>query len=222
MGFRISRFLRPVAKIAGLAAATFIPGAAPIVAGIAAATSGLRLPKGSPGLGTIQVAGAVPNLMQGSPMLNFAPSVFQGPMTMGSFQQAAMPAVVAGMMSGAVVGAIIKLARVAGVAITQSNVARVGRRLWASTQSFVRRNPGLSIASFLTSLGLASNEVAEFMVWGSTRRRARRRGLTWADLRRTRRTLRILHSMQHSIGPAVGHRRRAPARRGGSTIIAQN
>lgn len=133
----------------------------------------------------------------------------------------AMPAVVGGL-SRAVIGAILRLAAALGIAVTAGNISRVGLRLWRSVSALARRHPGVSILAFLTGLGLAADEAAEFLFWGQARARRRRgRGISARDIRTCRRTMRRMAAFQRDMFRAAP-RRRAVGRGGAGPIIAQN
>jgi len=125
-------------------------------------------------------------------------------------------------LSRAVIGAILRLGSALGIAVTASNVSRVGLRLWRSVTALARRHPGISILAFLTGLGLAADEAAEFLFWGQARARRRRgRGISARDIRTCRRTMRRMASFQRDMFRAAP-RRRALGRGAPSTLIAQN
>lgn len=123
----------------------------------------------------------------------------------------AMPAIVGGM-SRAVIGAIVRLAGALGIGVTAANIGRVGVRLWRSVNAMARRHPGVSILAFLTGLGLAAEEAAEFLFWGQTKARRRRgRGISARDIRICRRTIRKLAVFRRDLGSLGPPGRRAAA-----------
>jgi len=130
-------------------------------------------------------------------------------------------------MSQIVAGAILKLKQALGGGgfLTAGGIASFGSRTWAALTSWAARNPGLSVISTLVGLGLTVEEAAHFLAWGSTRRRRRhRRGISYRDMRTTRRTMSRVISMSHQLRAlcgavphrTYGHRHRVinvPARR---------
>jgi hypothetical protein len=124
-------------------------------------------------------------------------------------------------MSQMVAGAILKLKQVIGGGgfLTAGGLASFGAKTWQAVTSWAAKNPGLSVISFLVSLGLTVEEAAHFLAWGTTRkRRHRRRGISYRDMRTTKRTMSRVISMSHQLRAlcvAVPHRtfHRAAARR---------
>jgi len=105
-----------------------------------------------------------------------------------------------------VMAAIIKLSQRFGGA-GRSPLA-YGRRIWDSLSSWAAKNPGVSLLSLLTGVGLSLDEAAHFLAWGATKkRRRRRRGISAANLRNARRTLRTIVKMYHSLPHTSGARR---------------
>lgn len=132
-----------------------------------------------------------------------------------------VPAVVGGI-SRAVASAIIRLGAVLGIKVTLQNLPRVGMRLWRSVTALARRYPGISIITFLTGLGLLADEAAEFLFWGQSKKRRRRRGISGRDIAITRRTLRRLDMFRARIGIRRGVRRGRRIRGGdGAIVVAQ-
>jgi hypothetical protein len=76
----------------------------------------------------------------------------------------------------------------------------VGGRVWASITAFAARNPGLNVLTLLLGLGLTAEEAAHFLAWGATKKRRRRgRGISAANLRITRRTIRKVVRISHDL-----------------------
>lgn len=136
-------------------------------------------------------------------------------------QPAALPAVVAGL-STAVIRAITSIGLVLGLRVTALNITRVGMRAWRVVTGFARRHPGLSVITFLTSLGLAAEEAVEFLAWGEarSRRRRRRRGISAADMRVTRRTMRRMIRFHSDLRLIAGPGARRGGRRPAGAITA--
>jgi len=153
-----------------------------------------------------------------------------GLMPVGAAGALGAGAVVAGglglrAMSQIVAGAILKLKQSLGGGgfLTASGIASFGARTWSALTSWAARNPGLSVISTLVGLGLTVEEAAHFLAWGATRKRKRhRRGISYRDMRTTRRTMSRVISMSHQLrvlcggAPRVHHRRyySPPHRRG--------
>jgi hypothetical protein len=98
--------------------------------------------------------------------------------------------------------AVFKLAERLGIplAATTASVSRVGGRVWASITAFAARNPGLNVLTLLLGLGLTAEEAAHFLAWGATKKRRRRgRGISAANLRITRRTIRKVVRISHDL-----------------------
>jgi|SRR2546427_4865018 len=128
-------------------------------------------------------------------------------------------------MSQIVAGAILKLKQSLGGGgfLTAGGIASFGARTWQALTSWATRNPGLSVISTLVGLGLTVEEAAHFLAWGAVRKRRRRhRGISYRDMRTTRRTMSRVISMSHQLrvlcgaAPRVHHRRfySPPHRRG--------
>lgn len=208
MGLKIGRMLKKtvgsVLKRAPAIASGFM-SMGPMGAGLAL----LSKPGGFTGG---DVGAGVPSIeaLTGVPAFRFAQPVAQRnggiavPAAAGAIAPLAMG------LSRAVIGAIIRLAGALGVAVTAANVSRVGLRLWRSVTALARRHPGISILAFLTGLGLAADEAAEFLFWGQSKGRRRRgRGISARDIRVCRRTIRKMAAFRRDLG-SMG----SPARRG--------
>lgn len=220
MGLKLGKLLKSVVKRVPAAVGGFLTGG-PMGAGLAIAGTLVKQPGGSfqaigAGIPSIESVTGVPSLMR------FAQPVAQRnggiavPAAAGAIAPLAMG------LSRAVIGAIIRLAGALGVAVTAANVSRVGLRLWRSVTALARRHPGISILAFLTGLGLAADEAAEFLFWGQAKARRRRgRGISARDIRTCRRTMRRMAAFQRDLFRAAPRRRglRAGAP---STLIAQN
>jgi hypothetical protein len=121
-------------------------------------------------------------------------------------------------MSARLASAVLRVAGRMGVSLVSfAGLSRFAGRLWRSITSFARRHPNISSIALLTSLGFAAEEAAEFLAWGTTRRRRRRGGISGRDLRITRRTLRRLSSIRVGLGGGVFRSRRA--RRGSDGVV---
>jgi hypothetical protein len=138
-----------------------------------------------------------------------------GMMTVGAPGVAAAAAAGAGLalrMPQIVAGAILKLKQALGGGgfLTAGGIASFGARTWSALTSWAARNPGLSVISTLVGLGLTVEEAAHFLAWGATKRRRRhRRGITYRDMRTTKRTMGRVISMSQqlrSLCGAVPHR----------------
>src|SRR5438477_5950948 len=110
-------------------------------------------------------------------------------------------------MSQIVAGAILKLKQALGGGgfLTAGGIASFGSRTGTALTSWAARNPGLSVISTLVGLGLTVEEAAHFLAWGTTRRhKRRRRGITYRDMRTTRRTMARVISMSHQLRVLCG------------------
>lgn len=130
----------------------------------------------------------------------------------GSGSGGTMPVVLGGavrMIPTVLANAIGKIANVFGItAAGARNPMAYAARVWASLSAWAAKNPGLSLISLLTSLGLTVEEAAHFLAWGSTKKKKRhRRGISAANLRNARRTLRTIVKMYHQL-PHQGSSRR--------------
>jgi len=221
MGLNLKKILRPIGKIAGALLPVFAPA---IAAPISALSTAFARPVQPMGFQMAQFDPWGGAIGAGVSNLNLAAIAGpRAPMRAGVQPAGAATVLIAGGLTAAVVSAISKLARIAGVALTQSNIGRQGRKLWISATAFARRHPGVSVITFLTSLGLSIQEAGEFLAWGqATRRRARRRGISWADIRRTRRVIRVMRAMEANLAGLARRRVGSRGRAAGGTIIAQN
>lgn len=217
MGLRIGRFLGKVARVAlpvgaGMATGGLWGGA---MAGLQIA--GRQRGGGAIGAGVHSSAPAPGFFWAGGQQvpINGEEPLVQ-PVAAGTFAVVGMTRTVA--------MAITKIATAMGIPLTLAKLSRVGMRLWSSVTALARRHPGLSIIGFLTGLGLAADEAAEFLFWGQSKKRRRRgRGITARDIRTSRRTIRKIAAFQRDLG---GMRRGPRARRfgrggGGGVVIAQ-
>src|SRR6266478_305254 len=110
-------------------------------------------------------------------------------------------------MSQIVAGAILKLKQALGGGgfLTASGIASFGARTWSAITQWAARNPGLSVISTLVGLGLTVEEAAHFLAWGAThKRRRRRRGISYRDMRTTRRTMGRVISMAQQLRALCG------------------
>jgi hypothetical protein len=106
-----------------------------------------------------------------------------------------------------VAGAILKLKQALGGGgfLTAGGIASFGSKTWTALTGWAARNPGLSVISTLVGLGLTVEEAAHFLAWGATRKRRRhRRGITWRDMRTTRRTMGRVISMSQQLRALCG------------------
>lgn len=132
------------------------------------------------------------------------PSFIQDPVVQGEglpipTAAGAVPMIVRGMTI-AVARAIGRLGLALGIPVTLGNLGRIGMRLWTTVTSFARRHPGLSIVSFLVSLGLSIEEASEFLMWGQLKKKRRRgRGISARDIRVARRTIRKVAAFQRDL-----------------------
>ncbi len=217
MGLNLRKVIRGAAKVFPAAAAGFAQGGF-----VGATLGGLQAGIGGPqngaigaGVPSIQAVTGVAPFMRLEPQVQTEGGVFP---TAG-----AGPATVAVLgMSRLVVNAIVRLASALGIALTLRSVPRVGMRLWRTVMAMARRHPGISVIAFLASLGLAAEEIAEFLFWGQTKARRRRgRGISARDIRICRRTMRRMASFQRDVFRAAP-KRRALGRGAAGTVIAQN
>lgn len=110
-------------------------------------------------------------------------------------------------MSQIVAGAILKLKQTLGGGgfLTASGIGAFGARTWAALTGWATRNPGLSVISTLVGLGLTVEEAAHFLAWGAVHKRRRRhRGISYRDMRTTRRTMSRVISMSHQLRALCG------------------
>lgn len=223
MGFKLGRFLQKGVKSVLKRGPQILTG---FVAGGPVGAVGAALaprPKVT-GAATFTAPGTTPGIMRwAGPSVGPMGDVEVGPgeVLSGGVTPAGVPAVVAGLSAG-VIRAITSLGLVLGLRVTALNVTRVGMRAWRVVTGFARRHPGLSVITFLTSLGLAAEEAVEFLAWGEARarRRRRRRGLSAADMRITRRTMRRLIRFHSDLRAIAGPGARGRRRSGGGAITA--
>jgi hypothetical protein len=115
-------------------------------------------------------------------------------------------------MSSIVAGAILKLKQSLGGGgfLTAAGISSFGAKTWTTLTSWAAKNPAVSVISMLVSLGLSVEEAAHFLAWGATKKRKRRhRGISYRDMRTTRRTMvKIIHMSQRlrELCGAVPHR----------------
>lgn len=204
----ITRVAAPILGIVnpalGVATATiggsfdpFLPAPAPPSVPVTGAVSGVSFDP-------IQQFTGVPALIP--------PRGFDGQFDPSMVTPAALPAAVPVIMglTRTLALTISKLAGRLGITVLGvAGLSRVGVRIWRSLTTFARRHPGISVLSMLTSLGLTLEEASEYIAWGTMKRRRRRGGISTADMRIARRTIRRISSFQQDLG---GLRR--PARRG--------
>lgn len=216
MGLKLSRAFKSVVRRAPEIVGGFARGGF-VGAGLAAIAPRQRAPVGAfiPALATTQFTGGM------------IPAVEMIPPVNGGMMPVAGPG--AGLIAAGVATAIGKLAQRLGMALspTVASFTRVGRRIWGSITAFTARHPGTSAVAMLVALGLSVEEASEFLIWGQRRRRRRRRGISAADLRTTKRTVRkVLNIVRDLRGLSGGGglaiaRARARGRRRDGTIIAQ-
>lgn len=117
--------------------------------------------------------------------------------------------------------AVLKLARVFGISAAASRTPLAyARRIWTALTGWASRNPGVSLLSMLVSLGLTAEEAAHFLAWGATQKKRRRRGgITASQLRTTRRTMRTITRMYHSLPKSSSRGAGRFGRGGGATIV---
>lgn len=229
MGLGLDKFFGTILPIAGGALGSIFgaPMVGAAIGGAAASLLGHDLPIGGGGAPAPAHPG---HTMFGPPPAILAPGSTWQPGSGVDIPWTAMPAVWEGgdvdvtpVALPAVVGGALRitarlasaLARVAARlgfgALTATTVVRFGGRLYRSLTAFARRHPGISILSMLASLGMTAQEAAEFIAWGTTRRRRRRGGISGRDIRTTRRTLRRIRSVAAAVSGvgAFGRRRAA-------------
>jgi hypothetical protein len=110
-------------------------------------------------------------------------------------------------MSQVVAGAILKLKQVMGGGgfLTAGGIGAFGARTWSALTAWAAKNPSMSVISLLVSLGLTVEEAAHFLAWGSTHKRRRRhRGISYRDMRTTRRTMGRVISMSQQLRALCG------------------
>lgn len=220
MGLKLGKLLKKVVKVGVPAAVGFATGGA---GGAFMSLSGSIL--GGRTLAGGGVGAGVPSIEQitgAPPLMRFAQPVVQRnggvavPVAAGSIAPLAMG------MSRAVISAIMRLGASLGIAVTASNIGRIGMRLWTSVMALARRHPGTSIIVLLTGLGLLAEEAAEFLFWGQAKKRRRRgRGISARDIRVSRRTIRKMAAMQRDLGRLPHHHPRGVSRRGGGVSVVR-
>jgi hypothetical protein len=144
------------------------------------------------GGGQTQVGAFVPALQGGGVMTDTGADVG------GMVQTGGLPIKITELL----ISSVYKLAGRLGIplAATTASVTRVGGRIWASITAFAARNPGLNVLTLLLGLGLTAEEAAHFLAWGATKKRRRRgRGISAANLRITRRTIRKVVRISHDL-----------------------
>lgn len=134
----------------------------------------------------------------------------------GGVTQVALPAV--GMINAVLASAIAKLAQTFGITAAGARTPLAyASRIWAALSGWAAKNPGLSMISLLTGVGLTAQEAAHFLAWGATKKKRRRRsGITASQLRTTRRTMRKIVKMYHQLPHRSSSR---TITRGGPSII---
>jgi len=217
VGLKLGKVLKSVIKRVPAAIGGFVTGG-PMGAGLAIAGT---LVKGQ------AVGAGIPSIEQLTGVPAFLPQRFAQPVVQrnGGIAVPTAAGAIAPLAMGlsrAVIGAIVRLGGALGIAVTAANISRVGLRLWRSVTALARRHPGISILAFLTGLGLAADEAAEFLFWGQAKARRRRgRGISARDIRTCRRTMRRMAAFQRDMFRARPARR-GVGRGGPSTLIAQN
>ena len=131
-----------------------------------------------------------------------------GPGSSGSSQvgptvlPAALPAIIAPTMGRAVIGALATAGSIiAGYLLTASN--NTGRRVTRQNVSDAVRVCGIEQAASM--FGLSEGQICQIVI---AKRRRRARGISAADLRRTRSTIRKVHNISHDLRALVPKVRR--------------
>lgn len=218
MGLRLGKIFKSIFKrVPGVVTAVATGGASLLTPGGAMA---ILKPGGFAG----SIGAGVPSIQgfTGVPAL-FAQPVVQrnGGIAVPTAAGAVTPFAVVGM-SRAVAMAITKLAVALGIPLTLAKLSSVGLRLWRTLNTFARRHPGISILTWLASLGLLADEAAEFMLWGQAKQRRRRgRGISARDIRTCRRTMRRMAAFQRDMFRGAP-RRRALGRARDGVVAIQN
>jgi len=211
VGLKLGKVLKSVVKRVPAAVGGFLTGG-PMGAGLALAGTLVKGQAVGAGIPSIERVTGVPAFLP----LAQSNGGIAVPAAAGAIAPLAMG------LSRAVIGAIVRLGAALGIAVTAANISRVGIRLWRSVTALARRHPGISVLAFLTGLGLAADEAAEFLFWGQAKARRRRgRGISARDIRTCRRTMRRMAAFQRDMFRAAP-RRRALGRGAPSTLIAQN
>lgn len=160
----------------GFSIGRLLGGLAPIVGGIFG---------GAPGAALGAAVGAA-----------FAPGS-SSPSSVGPTVQAALPAVIAPTIARTVIGALATAGSiVAGYLLTASN--NTGRRVTRQQVSDAVRVCGIAQAAAM--FGLSEGQICTIVI---AKRRRRSRGISAADLRRTRSTIRKVHNISHDLRALV-------------------
>jgi hypothetical protein len=97
-----------------------------------------------------------------------------------------------------VMNAVVKLSQKFGGA--GSSPVAYATKIWNNLSSWAAKNPGVSLLGTLTAVGLTVEEAAHFLGWGATKKKRRRRsGISGRQLATTRRTMRKIVKMYHSL-----------------------
>jgi len=157
---------------------------------------------------------------QGGPVIyDDSGNVYGGSTGNGGTMPVALPAM-AGLTS-LVAQAILRLSQTLGGARgnTMGAVVAYGKRVYDQLAGWAVKNPGVSLISMLVSLGLTAEQAAHFLAWGATKKRRRRaKGISAAQLRTTRRTMRAITRMYHSL-PLRSSRGSRFSKGSGATIV---
>jgi len=165
------------------------------------------------------LTGALGSLQAGA---GSAPSIFSGVQTSFSQPVTRLPSFPAdgGMQTTPTMAAvpaltkpvfeiILKLAARLGIAIkSPRSVVRIGRNIIAKLLRFARANPGLTIISLLTNLGLTLFEANEIITWWTThgKRHRRIRVTNVKALNRSVRRLEGFRRLSHRVETALARR----------------
>lgn len=210
---RITSIFRPVAQLAKAAAPLLLatplaPLAAPIIAAqalgavlkpqVKAITAPFR---------EVQAAVAAPAREFQAAVRALRPApIGAGVINQMGVRTMGLPSIIttAGRLLG--VGTGVGAARVAGRAVGAATSA---------ANRFCSRNPALcaSLGGLPAVAGLFSSGQLKIP-------RRTRRGISWADIRRTRRVIRVLRKMEADLGAPLHRRARPAARSTGSNIVA--
>jgi hypothetical protein len=193
VGFSLKRAIRGVTK--GVLGNPIISGSVGAILGVppsisTAITGFYRAGRTQAGVGSptgYSAVGSYVPALQGQPMTDSGEMVQTGGLV---------------KITQLLASAVFKLAERLGIplAATTASVSRVGGRVWASITAFAARNPGLNVLTLLLGLGLTAEEAAHFLAWGATKKRRRRgRGISAANLRITRRTIRKVVRISHDL-----------------------
>lgn len=154
----------------------------------------------------------------GNTIPDFGPITGQGSIAAagGTTAMATVPATIGGI--GSSLASIIQAlyVRLGGTAAftTMGSFAARGKVIWQALSAWAAKNPSVSLVSMLVSLGLTAEQAAQFIGWGATkgRRRRRRGGVSGRDIRTTRRTIRKIDRMYHLIHRGGSHHRSSRGR----------